>query len=81
MLAAESARLAARVAIQCHGAIAYTTEYDLHLFAKRAWALIPAYGDPLFHRAQLADSLGLRPAALDAVSTDLVPPSGRETSR
>ncbi|MBL7490121.1 acyl-CoA dehydrogenase [Frankia sp. AgB1.9] len=81
VLAAESARLAARVAIQCHGAIAYTTEYDLHLFAKRAWALIPAYGDPLFHRAQLADSLGLRPAALDAVSTDLVPPSGRETSR
>ncbi|ADP79334.1 acyl-CoA dehydrogenase family protein [Pseudofrankia inefficax] len=81
VLAAESARLAARVAIQCHGAIAYTTEYDLHLFAKRAWALIPAFGDPVFHRAQLAKSLGLRSAAPDAAPTDLVPPFGRETSR
>lgn len=59
VLAAEAARLAARVAIQCHGAIAYTTEYDLHLYAKRAWALIAAFGDPHFHRARLADSLGL----------------------
>ena len=31
--------------IQCHGAIGYTTEYDLHLFAKRAWALVPSWGD------------------------------------
>ncbi|MBX6391380.1 MAG: hypothetical protein IRZ08_20730, partial [Frankia sp.] len=59
VLAADAARLAARTAIQCHGAIGYTTEYDLHLFAKRAWALIPAYGDPTWHRARLAGSLGL----------------------
>ena len=42
VLASDAARLVARTAIQCHGAIGYTTEYELHLFAKRAWALIPA---------------------------------------
>ncbi|WP_045875955.1 acyl-CoA dehydrogenase family protein [Pseudofrankia sp. DC12] len=81
VLAADAARLAARVAIQCHGAIAYTTEYDLHLFAKRAWALIPAFGDPQYHRARLAERLGLRPAPSDSVSARLIPPPGKETSR
>ncbi|WP_007515592.1 acyl-CoA dehydrogenase [Pseudofrankia saprophytica] len=66
VLAADAARLAARASIQCHGAIAYTTEYDLHLFAKRAWALIPAFGDPAWHRAYLARGLGLRDAAAAA---------------
>ena len=37
--AVEAARATARTAIQCHGAIGYTVEYDLHLYAKRAWAL------------------------------------------
>lgn len=46
-------------AIQCHGALGYTTEYELHLFAKRAWALAAAWGDPAAHRAVIADSLGV----------------------
>jgi alkylation response protein AidB-like acyl-CoA dehydrogenase len=58
VLAADAARLVARTAIQCHGAIGYTTEYDLHLYAKRAWALIPAWGSPQSHRARLATLLG-----------------------
>ena len=33
-----------RVALQCHGAIGYTTEYDLHLYMKRAWALARQLG-------------------------------------
>ena len=57
--AADAAGLVARTAIQCHGAIGYTTEYDLHLFAKRAWALIPAWGTPQWHRERLAEHLGL----------------------
>jgi alkylation response protein AidB-like acyl-CoA dehydrogenase len=57
VLASDAARLVARTAIQCHGAMGYTTEYDLHLFAKRAWALVPAWGSPGWHRARLAGAL------------------------
>jgi hypothetical protein len=57
VLAADAARLVARTALQCHGAIGYTTEHDLHLFAKRAWALIPSWGTPEWHRARLAGHL------------------------
>ena len=38
-MADAAALLAARVALQCHGAIGYTVEYDLHLCMKRTWAL------------------------------------------
>ena len=37
--AGDVAALAARHALQCHGAIGYSFEYDLHLWMKRAWAL------------------------------------------
>jgi alkylation response protein AidB-like acyl-CoA dehydrogenase len=57
--AADAARLVTRTAIQCHGAMGYTTEYELHLFAKRAWALIPSWGSPDWHRARLASALGV----------------------
>jgi alkylation response protein AidB-like acyl-CoA dehydrogenase len=57
VLAGDAARLVARTAIQCHGAIGYTTEYDLHLYTKRVWALTPAWGDPAWHRARIAESL------------------------
>jgi len=60
VLASDAAKLVARTAIQCHGAIAYTTEYDLHLYAKRVWALAPSWGDAAWHRDQLAISLGLK---------------------
>jgi alkylation response protein AidB-like acyl-CoA dehydrogenase len=49
----------ARTAIQCHGAIACTTEYDLHLYAKRAWALAADWGSAAWHRAAVARELGL----------------------
>lgn len=60
-LASEAARLVARTAIQCHGAIGYTTEYDLHLYAKRAWALAADWGSAAWHRARIAEHLGLTP--------------------
>jgi alkylation response protein AidB-like acyl-CoA dehydrogenase len=59
VLATDAALLVARTALQCHGALGYTTEYDLHLFAKRVWALAAAWGDPAAHRALIADSLGV----------------------
>lgn len=39
VMASEAAAGMARAAIQCHGAIGYTVEYDLQLYVKRAWAL------------------------------------------
>ncbi|WP_436794460.1 acyl-CoA dehydrogenase family protein [Actinospongicola halichondriae] len=58
-LASDAATLAAEVALQCHGAIGYTVEYDLHLWLKRVWALSRAWGDASHHRALVAESLGL----------------------
>jgi alkylation response protein AidB-like acyl-CoA dehydrogenase len=58
-LASEAAEQVAGVALQCHGAIAYTTEYDLHLFAKRAWASARTWGTAESHRALIARELGL----------------------
>jgi alkylation response protein AidB-like acyl-CoA dehydrogenase len=52
--AAEAALLAARTALQVHGAIGYTWEVDLHLWMKRAWALEAAWGSRLWHRRRIA---------------------------
>jgi alkylation response protein AidB-like acyl-CoA dehydrogenase len=61
--ASEAALLAGRIALQVHGAIGYTTEYDLHLWLKRAWALAASWGDAAGH----VDRLGS--AILDADTT------------
>ena len=58
--ASTAARHAASAALQCHGAIGYTVEYDLHLSMKRAWALSYANGDPDAHRVRIRSALGLR---------------------
>lgn len=55
--ASEAALAAADVALQCHGAIGYTVEYDLHMFMKRAWALAARYGDADFHRDRVRVAL------------------------
>jgi alkylation response protein AidB-like acyl-CoA dehydrogenase len=59
ILASEAARETAKAAIQCHGAMGYTIEYDLHLYAKRAWALAATCRTDE-HLERLADALGLR---------------------
>jgi alkylation response protein AidB-like acyl-CoA dehydrogenase len=58
-LASDAARLTARKALQCHGAIGYTVEYDLHLYLKRAEALARAWGDAAHHRDRVATALGI----------------------
>ena len=61
-LASEAALQSARAAIQVHGAMGYTWECDVQLFAKKAWALDAAHGDARFHRRQVGDAvLGPRP--------------------
>jgi alkylation response protein AidB-like acyl-CoA dehydrogenase len=53
--ASEAAHLASRAALQCHGAIGYSFEHDLHLFMKRAWALAATWGDASWHRRRVAE--------------------------
>ena len=55
--ASEAARLAAKTALQVHGAIGYTWEVDLHLWMKRAWSLDLAWGSAAFHRARIAERI------------------------
>jgi len=53
----EAALTAAKAALQCHGAIGYTTEYDLHLYMKRAWALSRSVGDGAFLRNRVGEAI------------------------
>ncbi len=53
----DAAYLAARKALQVHGAIGYTAEYDLSLWLTKVRALITAWGTPADHRARVAASL------------------------
>jgi alkylation response protein AidB-like acyl-CoA dehydrogenase len=58
-LASDAAERVAATALQAHGAIAYTTEYHLHLFAKRVWASSRTWGGAEWQRARVAAALGL----------------------
>jgi alkylation response protein AidB-like acyl-CoA dehydrogenase len=55
--AAEAALLAARSALQTHGAIGFTQEHDLSLWLLRAQALRSAWGDPAVHRRRVLEAL------------------------
>ena len=56
-MASDAAELVGRQALQCHGAIGYTVEADLHLFLKRTWALARAWGDTAHHTDRVAAAL------------------------
>ena len=55
--AGDAAELASRHALQCHGAIGYSDEFDLHLWMKRVWALSAAWGDTRWHRARVSRAI------------------------
>jgi len=55
--AAEAALLAARSALQTHGAIGFTQEHDLGLLLLRAQALRSAWGDPAVHRRRVLEEM------------------------
>ncbi|WP_194924773.1 acyl-CoA dehydrogenase family protein [Catenulispora pinisilvae] len=56
--ASEAAYRAARAALQLHGAIGYTDEYDLSVYFKKIRSLHAAWGGPAFHRDRLLRDLG-----------------------
>jgi len=51
--AALAALAVSETTLQCHGAIGYTVEHDLHLYMKRSWALARRHGDAAWHRARV----------------------------
>ncbi len=55
--ASDAALLAARSALQTHGAIGFTSEHDLSLQLLRVQALRPAWGDPTWHRRRVLEAL------------------------
>lgn len=54
---ADAAWSSARTALQVHGAIGYTAEFDLSLWLLRTRALVSAWGTPTFHRSRLLAGL------------------------
>lgn len=57
IFASEGAYNASREVLQCHGAIGYTTEYELHMLMKRTWALSKTWGDPRSHEVRVENAL------------------------
>jgi alkylation response protein AidB-like acyl-CoA dehydrogenase len=57
-MASDAATSVGRASLQCHGAIGYTVEHDLHLLLKRTWALARAWGSASTHRRRVATALG-----------------------
>jgi len=53
----DAAYLASRAALQVHGAIGYTAEYDLSLWLLKIRALVSAWGTPAYHRGRVLDAL------------------------
>jgi alkylation response protein AidB-like acyl-CoA dehydrogenase len=56
-MASDAALTVARASLQCHGAIGYTIEHDLHLYLKRAIALARSWGSPNHHRQRVAAAI------------------------
>ena len=52
--ASDAAMLVTREAIQLHGGIAYTDEYDAGLFLRKAMVVAPLFGGAALHRARYA---------------------------
>ncbi len=67
--AARAAMLSARNAIQVHGAMGYTWECNLHIWAKRCWALDKAWGDTGFHENRINEWLLMADAPLGPENT------------
>lgn len=53
--AGDAAWLAARTALQVHGAVGYTREHDLSLWLLRVRSLIATWGTPAWHRARVLE--------------------------
>jgi len=60
----DAAYLAARTALQVHGAIGYTEEHDVSLWLTKIRALLPTWGTQAHHRARVLAALHVGPAGV-----------------
>ncbi len=60
-MASDATSFVARQALQCHGAVGYTVEYELHRYLKQTWTLARAHGDAAWHRERIASALEIVP--------------------
>lgn len=67
LVASATADLAARTALQVHGAMGFTLEVDLHFFLKRALALGTTWGNTKFHRDRVIERMLQAPIGPDAI--------------
>ncbi|WP_425088608.1 acyl-CoA dehydrogenase family protein [Stappia sp.] len=75
LAAGEAATLAARTALQVHGAMGYSWEVDVHLYLKRALSLTQRWGGPEHHRQRIAERILSAPIGPDR----LFPQDAEET--
>ena len=73
LAAAEAADLAARTAVQVHGAMGMTWEADVHFFLKRALALKTAWGTPAAHTATVIERILETPTGADCTFASEMP--------
>jgi alkylation response protein AidB-like acyl-CoA dehydrogenase len=57
--AGDCQRLIAKEGIQIHGGIGYTWEHDMHLYVRRIKSGEPLFGSSAWHRARVAELLGV----------------------
>jgi alkylation response protein AidB-like acyl-CoA dehydrogenase len=58
-----------RLAVQCHGGVGFTWDFDVQLYLKRARLSQQLFGNPTFHRARLARQLAGRTDVADDPTT------------
>lgn len=73
LAAAEAADLAARTAVQVHGAMGMTWEVDVHFFLKRVLALKTAWGTPAQHMAEVIHRIENLPTGPEFTFANEVP--------
>ena len=74
----DACRLVCNDALQIHGGVGFTWEYDIHLYLKRGKLLEYAFGDASFHRERVASIvLDGHPGASTVVLAETVPASSR----
>lgn len=70
--AGDACRLICNDALQIHGGVGFTWDFDIHFYLKRGKLLEYSFGDAAFHRERIAslvlDGPGLKPVMISTVS-------------